>query len=127
MLTLCHLLASLGLLPPASELGQLPLEDLGNLTATALLGWYAWYTASRSIPALVADFRNCLQADRELARQERDYFHQELAEERLQSHADHQAIVSALHELTAILRHPAPRTPRRAAAPKNPHAPQDPT
>ena len=36
---------------------ELPLPDLGNLTATAVLGWYAWHTASKSIPGIVRSFR----------------------------------------------------------------------
>ncbi len=35
-----------------------PVAELSNLTATAILGWYAWHTATRAIPQLVADFRS---------------------------------------------------------------------
>jgi len=34
-----------------------PISGLSNLTATAILGWYAWQTATRTVPQLVADFR----------------------------------------------------------------------
>jgi hypothetical protein len=61
--------------PPA-----FPQIDLGNLTATGILGWYAWHTASRTIPGLVKDFR-------EEAREQREAFMEEMRIER-QSHRD---------------------------------------
>jgi hypothetical protein len=62
-----------------------PFAELGNLTSTAILGWYAWHTTTRSIPQLVADFRN------------------ELAAERTQRHTDTAAILQAIHELQLCL------------------------
>lgn len=53
-----------------AELPKLPSLDFGNLTATAILGWYAWHTTTRTIPQLVADFRQELHELRETFRQE---------------------------------------------------------
>lgn len=64
-------------IPPA---GELPRFDLANLTATGILGWYAWHTAARTIPGLVKDFR-------EEAREQREAFKEEMRIER-QSHRD---------------------------------------
>jgi Spy/CpxP family protein refolding chaperone len=49
---------------------NLPAVDFGNLTSTAILGWYAWHTTTRAIPQLVADFRQELQEHREAFRRE---------------------------------------------------------
>ena len=51
-------------LPLAGFLAQLPLPEVGNLTATAMLGWYAWHTVARTIPELVTNFRVELAAER---------------------------------------------------------------
>ena len=51
-------------LPVAGLLAQLPLPEVGNLTATAMLGWYAWHTVARTIPDLVSNFRAELSAER---------------------------------------------------------------
>jgi hypothetical protein len=51
-------------LPIAGFLAQLPLPEVGNLTATAMLGWYAWHTVARTIPDLVSNFRAELSAER---------------------------------------------------------------
>ncbi|HEY4309870.1 MAG TPA: hypothetical protein VGN12_10500 [Pirellulales bacterium] len=84
--------------------------DLGNLTATAILGWYAWHTASRTIPDLLTAFREELATTREESRYERETLRDELNAERIERHSDHMAIVEALHELAARLRstHEAP-------------------
>lgn len=52
-----------------------PNIDFGNLTATGILGWYAWHTAARTIPGLVKDFR-------EEAREQREAFKDEMRIER---------------------------------------------
>ncbi len=52
-----------------------PNIDFGNLTATGILGWYAWHTAARTIPGLVKDFR-------EEAREQREAFKEEMRIER---------------------------------------------
>lgn len=53
-----------------TDLPVLPNIDVGNLTATAILGWYAWHTTTRTIPQIVADFRHELQELRETLREE---------------------------------------------------------
>ncbi len=78
--------------------------DLGNLTATAILGWYAWHTASRTIPELLSAFRDELATAREECRIEREALRDELNAERIERHSDHMAIVEALHELAQRLR-----------------------
>ncbi len=86
------------------ETGVWPWEDVGNLTATALLGWFAWFTATRTIPSLVRSFREELKNERQEFRRDREVFREELAEERMQRHADSMGMAEALHELTAELR-----------------------
>ncbi len=81
-----------------------PVAALGNLTATGILGWYAWHTATRTVPQLVEDFRLELGAGREEHRADRDLFLREMAAQRAQSHADRTATVAALGELTAAIR-----------------------
>ncbi len=81
--------------------------DLGNLTATAILGWYAWHTASRTIPELLQAFREELATAREECRREREALRDELNAERIERHSDHMAIVEALHELAARFKQPA--------------------
>ncbi len=78
--------------------------DLGNLTATAILGWFAWHTAARAIPDLLKAFREELATTREECRSEREALRDELNAERFERHSDHMAIVEALHELAARLR-----------------------
>lgn len=81
--------------------GAVGLPDVGNVTATAILGWYAWHTASRAIPQLVKDFREEMAENRCEYRSERDAFRSELAAERRERHEDNQAIVAALRELSS--------------------------
>ena len=75
--------------------------NLGNMTATAILGWYAWHTASRTIPELLAAFRQEMAAARVDFQAEREAWREEIAAERRQRHEDHMAIVRALAELSA--------------------------
>jgi hypothetical protein len=96
-LFLVAMLAAAGLLQ--AQLNQLPMPDLGNLTASAILGWYAWHTASKTIPDIVAQFRAELSAARAEFRSETALFREELATERKQRHADNQTLAAALHEL----------------------------
>lgn len=77
--------------------------DLSNLTATAMLGWYAWHTVSHTIPNLVDAFRAEAAALRSAASDERQSLYDELAAERIQRHTDHLAIVAAFHELSCRL------------------------
>ncbi len=71
--------------------GMLPTIDLGNLTATGILGWYAWHTAARTIPGLVKDFR-------EEARDQREAFKEEMRIER----ENHRAEVLDLRQGLAL-------------------------
>jgi hypothetical protein len=79
-----------------------PLTELSNLTATAILGWYAWHTATCAIPQLVADFRREMALARSQNHEDRDNFFRELAEERVQRHADNTALVTAVDDLKAL-------------------------
>lgn len=80
-----------------------PVAELSNLTATAILGWYAWHTATRAIPQLVADFRSEMSLERSQNHADREEFFRELAEERVQRHADNTAIVSAVDDLKHLI------------------------
>src|SRR5437016_2988781 len=80
-----------------------PVSGLGNLTASAILGWYAWHTATRTVPQLVADFRGELAAERSQNHADRDTFFRELAEERSQRQADNTALVLAIDDLTTAI------------------------
>jgi len=80
-----------------------PVAELSNLTATAILGWYAWHTATRAIPQLVADFRSEISLERGQNHADREEFFRELAEERVQRHADNTAIVSAVDDLKHLI------------------------
>ena len=88
---------------PWQPLGEasavLPMQDIGNLTATAILGWYAWHTASRTIPQLIMDFRQEMAAQRELYREETSAVRSEMVIERERRHKDQMCIVGALQEL----------------------------
>jgi len=96
--------------------------DLGNVTATAILGWYAWHTASRTIPGLLEAFREELATTRGEFRDEREALREELNAERIERHSDHMAIVEALHELAARLRSPGEQqTPRPCPRPTTHH------
>jgi hypothetical protein len=80
-----------------------PISGLSNLTATAILGWYAWQTATRTVPQLVADFRAELAAARDDHRHDRDVFFQEMSQERTTRHSDNSAMIDSLQELTACI------------------------
>ncbi len=83
----------------AGALGQPPFDSLGNLTATAILGWYAWHTASRSIPEMLAVFRGELAAERDVHRAGIEALRQELSADRDARHRDHALLVQALDRL----------------------------
>ncbi len=80
------------------------MPDISNITATAILGWYAWHTASKTIPQLLATFRRELAETRSECQGEREVSREELSAERRQRHEDHLAIVNALNELARRLR-----------------------
>jgi hypothetical protein len=80
-----------------------PTFDLSTLTATGVLGWYAWHTTYHTIPNLVAAFRDELTAIRCECAEERTALHAELAAERKQRYAHHVLVVEALHDLARRL------------------------
>lgn len=82
------------------RLADVPAPDFGNLTATAILGWYAWHTASRTLPHLVAEFRAEMAAARQECREERCELHEALTQEREQRQRDQSALVDALRGLS---------------------------
>lgn len=81
-------------------LDTVPLADFSTLTATGVLGWYAWHTAAHTLPALVQAFRDEMAAARAECGAQRAALHAELAAERAQRHADQQRIVAALERLS---------------------------
>ena len=91
-----------------------PFPDLGNLTGTAILGWYAWYTASKTIPTLVNQFREEMSVARAECRVDRDLLRGEIVAERNQRAADNRAVIEALNELTHRMAF-EPQRPQTAA------------
>jgi hypothetical protein len=89
-----------------AQLVQPPLPELGNVTATAILGWYAWHTASRTIPGLIKNFRDDVRTERAEHLAELLAFREEMATEREQRHRDHMVIFDVLSALSSQLRGP---------------------
>ncbi|HZZ27159.1 MAG TPA: hypothetical protein VFE46_04055 [Pirellulales bacterium] len=89
----------------AALTGQPPVAELSNLTATAILGWYTWYTATKTIPQLVHHFRNELAAERGEHRIDRNAFLCEMASQRAQRLDDAAAMTRAVNELAASIGH----------------------
>jgi hypothetical protein len=83
-----------------------PATDVGNLTATMILGWYAWHTVSKTLPNIVKEFRDEMGMVRAECRGERESLLEVITAQRLQFHADHVAIVEALNDLP--VRQPPP-------------------
>jgi len=75
------------------------IQEFGSLTATAVLGWYAWHTATVTIPNLVAAFRDEMAKARAECGAERELLYAELSAQRTQQHTDHVQIVEALNGL----------------------------
>lgn len=86
-----------------TETAGFPFSDLGNLTATVILGWYTWYTASKTLPAIVNAFREEMGVMRAECRAERESLYEAMAAQRLQFHNDHGALVEAMHRLAGRL------------------------
>jgi hypothetical protein len=76
------------------------------VTATAILGWYAWHTASRTIPGLIKNFRDDVRTERAEHLAELLAFREEMATEREQRHRDHMVIFDVLSALSSQLRGP---------------------
>ena len=75
------------------------MVDFSALTATAVLGWYAWHTTYFTIPHLVTAFREECSAMRAESAEERVALHAELSAERNQRHTHHVMVVEALRDL----------------------------
>jgi hypothetical protein len=101
----------------AHRMAEFFVPDIGNITATAILGWYAWHTASKTIPDLLSAFREELETSRVECRIEREALRDELSAERIERHDDHRAIVQALHELAERLIAADPKPPSRQSSP----------
>jgi hypothetical protein len=110
--TLALTIASAGLIQAQAH--SLGLPDFGNLTSSAILGWYAWHTASKTIPGLVRHFREELAVCRTHQRAEQELFRQELAAERAQRSSDQAEVVEVLgqirDQLTTMNHAPRPDT-----------------
>lgn len=91
------------LLLPAALWAQLPLADVGNLTATAMLGWYAWHTVSHTIPQLVEHFRAELATERSEHRAALARLCDEIAAERDQRQCDAVMTTDALQDLRDVI------------------------
>ncbi len=95
-------LATIALSVPLAGLAaDVPLPDVSNLTATAMLGWYAWHTASRTIPDLVAHFRAELADERNNHRATIECFCHELKSERDTRGSHHRELITALEKLSS--------------------------
>ena len=101
--TVVFLVASAGLVQLQGH--TLGMPEVGNLSSSAILGWFAWHTAAKTMPALVKHFREELAACRAHQRTEHEAFRQELAAERTQRHADHAALREVLVEIRNRLSH----------------------
>ena len=78
-----------------------PITDVSNLTATAILGWYAWHTVAKTLPTIVKAFRDEMALMRAECRVERESLLDVITAQRLQFHEDHMVIAEALNELSA--------------------------
>ncbi len=85
---------------PALDTG-FPVADFSNLTATAILGWYAWHTVSKTMPNLIRAFREETGVLRAECRDECGALFEQLSAERQQRHHDTLAVVEAMHELSS--------------------------
>jgi hypothetical protein len=83
---------------------QPQIAEFSNLTATAVLGWFAWHTATKTLPQLVENFRRELAAERAQHRADRDAFLREMAAQREQRHHDHTALQDSIDSLTKTLK-----------------------
>jgi hypothetical protein len=79
---------------------QPPIAEFSNLTSTTILGWYAWHTATKTLPQLVENFRAELATERSQNRADRETFLREMSEERTQRHADNMDVVGAIERLS---------------------------
>ncbi|MDZ4780086.1 MAG: hypothetical protein SGJ19_07535 [Planctomycetia bacterium] len=97
----------------AMNLADAVAPELGNLTASAVLGWYAWYTATRTTPGMLRSFREEMNAARQDFRSETAAQRDQLACEREYRHRDSAAIARALQRLAKATARTAEDSPRR--------------
>ncbi len=100
--------------PLAGVAADVPLPDVSNLTATAMLGWYAWHTASRTIPELVANFRAELAAERDDHGAAVECFCHELRAQRSDRDGHHRELIAAIEQLACNKTTETLRSRRRA-------------
>jgi hypothetical protein len=81
----------------------IPVTNVSNLTATAILCWYAWHTVARTLPNIVKAFRDEMARMRAEYRSERECLYAVIAAEREQVHDDHLAIIDSLNQLSLRL------------------------
>jgi hypothetical protein len=84
----------------AYALAERVAPELGNLTASAVLGWFAWYTATRTVPGMLRSFRDEMNAARQDFRSDTAALRDQLACEREYRHRDNAAIARALNRLS---------------------------
>jgi hypothetical protein len=84
----------------AFVLAETVAPELGNVTASAVLGWYAWYTATRTTPGMLRSFRDEMNAARQDFRNDSAALREQLACEREYRHRDSAAIARALNRLS---------------------------
>ncbi|HEX3658645.1 MAG TPA: hypothetical protein VG433_13765 [Pirellulales bacterium] len=78
----------------------LPVTDVSNLTATAILCWYSWHTATRTLPNIVKAFREEMARMRAEYRSERECLYSVISAQSERFHDDHLAVVEALNQLS---------------------------
>jgi len=88
-----------------------PVTDVSNLTATAILCWYAWHTAARTLPNIVKAFREEMARMRAEYRSERECLYTVISAERERFHDDHLAVVEALNQLSNRLHNACKASP----------------
>ena len=81
--------------------------DINNLTATAVLAWYAWYTASRSIPDIIKQHIDASKAAQEQFISEmastRKTFQDQIATLQSTTHADAMAVAKGIGDLSQAI------------------------
>jgi len=77
-------------------------------SATAILGWYAWYTATKTVPNLVDNFRDeCAINRKECAEEKKEHlaaFRAELKDERTHRTDSDRCMAAAIDKLSDSIR-----------------------
>ncbi|MDZ4820122.1 MAG: hypothetical protein SGJ20_14235 [Planctomycetota bacterium] len=90
------LLATMIGLPLLGILANMPIDQVSNMTATAMLGWYVWHTSTRTLPELVADFRAELAIQRAEHRENIELLCSEINTEIERRRAEQQELLAAI-------------------------------